>query len=446
MKTWIVGTLLIISSLFSCKHEPDDFTQSGKLLCDTNDVIPNESAIEGYSDKESYLPGETIEFKIHSLSPLHSLEIARYGIQTEVVHTNQNVKGFQQNYHCYSYSYGCNWITTYSVKIPETWKTGIYSVKLTNNNNQKSNYITFIIRKPSTQTEDNIAVIASTNTWQAYNDWGGGSFYDFAMDENVIGSTNLSFRRPNKYADPTARGGHLAASELYLLRWLEKEGYSYDQICDRDLHRESEILSKYKVVVMQSHPEYYTKEMYDRLYRYVQTGGHLIYLGGNAIWGKVTINRDKNILEIRRGDKHSDKSPGGLWRELGFPESGLMGVQYSESGYLTWKPYAVRAPGHWVFAGTGLKINDTFGSDCPDTGGASGHETDKMTPASVNISGIQLLAKGTNPDNGGADMVYYETVSGGKVFSVGSISFTSCLLSDSMTSKITRNVFQNFLQ
>jgi hypothetical protein len=99
-----------------------------------------------------------------------------------------------------------------------------------------------------------------------------------------------------------------------------------------------------------------------------------------------------------------------------------------------------------VFAGTGLKINDTFGSDCPDTGGASGHETDKMTQASMNIPGIQLLAKGTNPDNGGAEMVYYETLSGGKVFSVGSISFTSCLLSDSMTSKITRNVFQNFLQ
>lgn len=59
---------------------------------------------------------------------------------------------------------------------------------------------------------------------------------------------------------------------------------------DRDLHDAADLLSPYKCVIIQTHPEYYTKEMYDKLYRYVQHGGHLAYLGGNAIWGKVVID------------------------------------------------------------------------------------------------------------------------------------------------------------
>jgi hypothetical protein len=69
-----------------------------------------------------------------------------------------------------------------------------------------------------------------------------------------------------------------------------------------------------------------------------------------------------------------------------------------------------------------------------------------MTIESSRIPGIQLLAKGTNPNNGGADMIYYQTTGGGEVFSVGSISFTTCLLTDSVQSRIVRNVLNRFIQ
>ena len=53
---------------------------------------------------------------------------------------------------------------------------------------------------------------------------------------------------------------------------------------------------------------------------------------------------------------------------------------------------------------------DLFGQSslhmrCP--GGASGHETDKVSSSSP--QGIVRLAKGTNVDDGGAELVYYET-------------------------------------
>jgi N,N-dimethylformamidase len=78
---------------------------------------------------------------------------------------------------------------------------------------------------------------------------------------------------------------------------------------------------------------------------------------------------------------------------------------------------------------------------CP--GGASGHETDKISPSSP--KNIRLLAKGLNPDDGGAQMVHFETDRGGAVFSVGSISWVSSLPVDQPVSQITENVIHRFL-
>src|SRR5439155_1701354 len=83
-------------------------------------------------------------------------------------------------------------------------------------------------------------------------------------------------------------------------------------------------------------------------------------------------------------------------------------------GIMTAAPYRAIAAAHWAFAGTGLRAGDLFGraslhERCP--GGASGHETDKMSASSP--AGTVLLAKGVNPDDGGADMVYHEADGGG---------------------------------
>ncbi len=86
---------------------------------------------------------------------------------------------------------------------------------------------------------------------------------------------------------------------------------------------------------------------------------------------------------------------------------------------------------HWAFEGTDLEDGDLFGQSslhmrCP--GGASGHETDKISPSSP--KNVVRLAKGTNIDEGGAELVYYETPGGGAVFSAGSIAWPSAILVD----------------
>ena len=127
-------------------------------------------------------------------------------------------------------------------------------------------------------------------------------------------------------------------------------------------------------------------------------------------------------------------------------EASLLGVVFTPSGAMTGAPYRVVDGSHWVFDGTGLNTGDVFGKAslhrrCP--GGASGHETDKISANSP--KNVELFAKGTNPDDGGADLVCHET-GRGAVFSVGSITWVSALFTDPHVSRITRNVLERFLK
>src|SRR5262249_34824931 len=128
-------------------------------------------------------------------------------------------------------------------------------------------------------------------------------------------------------------------------------------------------------------------------------------------------------------------------------EANLLGVVFSDSGAMTVAPYEVLQPEHWVFAGTGLKRGDLFGTTTLHErygDGGSGHETDKISASSPH--NVQLLARGQNPDEGGAHLVYFETPGGGAVFSAGSITYPTALLCDLPTATITANVIERFLR
>jgi N,N-dimethylformamidase len=192
--------------------------------------------------------------------------------------------------------------------------------------------------------------------------------------------------------------------------------------------------------------------MYYKLKAWVfERGGKLLYLGGNGLNCEVEF-LDESTMRVRNS---SIGSNGPLMRERGMEsrfgvynesEAHLLGVVYSDAGVMTAAPYRVVDETHWVFEGTGLKNGDIFGQESLHMrvpGGASGHETDKMSPHSPQHT--RLLAKGLNPDDGGAEMVIHETESGGAVFSVGSITYVSSIVVDEHISKITANVLKRFL-
>src|SRR5262249_15431316 len=155
--------------------------------------------------------------------------------------------------------------------------------------------------------------------------------------------------------------------------------------------------------------------------------------------GSAAVYQNGSAREMKRSERES------RFHMRVESEAALLGVVFSETGVMTGAPFRTLNAVHWAFAGKGLKDGDLFGHAslhrrCP--GGAAGHETDKVSPSSP--PGVVRLAKGTNIDDGGAELAYYETPTGGAVFSAGSIAWPSSILVDDCVSQITANVLDRF--
>ena len=210
-------------------------------------------------------------------------------------------------------------------------------------------------------------------------------------------------------------------------------------------------LDDYRVLVISTHPEYWSQQMYFAVKRWVQErGGKLIYLGGNGINAEVEFIDQYTVIYQNANARVWPKNPtleSRFHARVGESEANLLGIVYDERGIMTAAPYRVFDESHWVFAGTRLKNGDIFGEASLHervSGGASGHETDKISASSP--KNVQLLAKGLNLNEGGGHMVYYNTASGGEVFSVGSITWVSSILVDEKVAQITTNVLARFLK
>lgn len=340
-----------------------------------------------------------------------------------------------------------------------------------------------------------IAVLHSTNTWNAYNAFGGRSNYINAAglpDRPIVNSRQdlgrysevmlsewsppdedypaLSFERPevansvppHERPEDPMRGrlsSSMAPAEWRLLAWLEREGFAYDTYADQQLHDGTLALSGYRILVICVHPEYWSRRMFERVQAFVASGGRLVSLGGNCLNCEVELP-DGRSMRCRTQLTSDDGSLGmphpgdpAVWFDSRFhrtvgPEAELLGSATTETGIMTAAPYRTLDASHWVFEGTDLRDGDVFGTESQHercSGGASGHETDKrteQTPAS-----FHTVAKGLNPDDGGADILVREGIASepGAVFSVGSITFVASLLVDDAISAITRNVLSRFL-
>jgi len=287
------------------------------------------------------------------------------------------------------------------------WPSGLYFVRATSADGRVG-YAPFIVR-PRRLGTHRVAVVLATNTWAAYNfadtdgDGWGDSWYVTGKHRSVdLRRPFLDFGVPFRFHD----------WDLEFIAWLNRTGRGVDFLSDDDLEavpNGDELARRYDLVVFPGHEEYVTRHAYDVIERYRNDGGNLAFLAANNLYRRVDLVGQKLV---RRG----------LWRKLGRPESGIVGVQYvgsdhgqRQAGYTV--TGAVSAP--WAFAGTGLSDGGVFGR--------YGIEIDARTTASP--GGIQVLAR--IPDLLGpgrsAEMTYYETPSGAKVFAAGALNFGASL-------------------
>ena len=412
-----------------------------------NRVVQNQHAIEGYGDRISVLPGEQLTLFVHAPRRRFALTVLRHGAGERALLHMGGLEGKPQHYRANAYEQGAQWEPSLTVPVGADWPGGMYSARLSDDSGCAFD-ITFIIRKARQRAAAGLAVLASTNTWLAYNDWGGASLYRYDIPDDLgkIEGTLVHMQRPNPGASLIDGAGHLAAGEQHILRWLEQAGIAYDLYADIDLHQDPALLGQYHTLLISTHNEYWTDEMYSGLENFMEAGGNLVYLSGNGLYWKGEIRGQQ--MEVRRdGSSHRfSGTAGGRRRDCGRLEAAMLGVRFTSSGATSrYAPYRVITPGHWIFEGTGVEKGSLIGASGLNKGGASGWELDKIDRRNE-PAGLVHLAKGTNPWRSGADMVYFTHPGGGGVFSVGSITFGGSLAVDPVLGRMVRNVIARFAQ
>ena len=430
------------------------------------------------------------------------------------------------------------WEADFELTIPADLPSGIYAAWLQADGDE--DYLPFTVRPPRGTSRSTIAVLMSTVTYVTYANftdigrdaWREGAYtgdalaqpfadptlsrdaYTYVAENSLYGTYDVhedgsgvcygSMLRPILNMRPKFRYRTLGAparfpADLYQVDWLEQKGIEVDYLTDHDLVAEGvELLRPYTVVVSSSHHEYWTSGMLDALGEYLDGGGRFMYLGGNSMFGVVSVDPDRpHVLEVRRwgtgwpyemppAERHHSMTgeQGGTWRNRGRGPHALVGLGTAGAGFDRGSPYR-REPdaddprAAFIFEG----IEGDLIGDEPNLQvrwGAAGYEFDRVdfelgSPASTlrlassvrfNASHKSMVddemyfAQGRDgahvhdPRLPGvphrfarADMAYLEYPNGGAVFSAGSICWRGSLSAndyDGTVSRVTENVLRRF--
>lgn len=284
------------------------------------------------------------------------------------------------------------------------WPSGFYFARLSRANGELG-FAPFVLR-PERTGESRVLIVLPSHTWQAYN------FRD--IDRNGVGDT--------WYASPTVhvvdlsrpylRRGvppHFRGYDRAFIRWVAQTGKRADFIADDDLESVAsgdDLIRMYDLVVFPGHEEYISPHAYDVVLRFRDLGGNLAFLSANTFYYRVQ----------RHGDSLSGRDP---WDELGRPAAALTGSEYVGSWKRTYKnrAYVVTDTdkAQWLFAGTGLESGDSFGRFGIEVD-ATSSRSPRRTVVLARIPSI--FGKGRP-----AEMTYYRTTRGAKVFSAGALNF-----------------------
>ena len=210
-----------------------------------------------------------------------------------------------------------------------------------------------------------------------------------------------------------------------------------------------------------------------------------MYMGGNGFYWRIAFcPQNPAIIEVRRAEdgtrawisnpgeyyQQFDGQYGGLWRRLGGAPNELVGIGFAAQGFDGGTYYRVSegsSDPRAAFIVDGVDQTDVWGNFGIQGGGAAGEEIDRWDESLGSPLHALILATSedhkvgmlrvkeefhmmhplTEDSKVRADMIFFETPSGGAVFSVGSISYTGSLSHNGYENEIerlTRNVLNRF--
>ncbi|MEM8891912.1 MAG: N,N-dimethylformamidase beta subunit family domain-containing protein [Bacteroidota bacterium] len=429
--------------------------------------------LEFHTDTWNYEQGESIAIHASAAGEQKALLICYDPIRNDTLISTEISIPFQEVGERVSVE-GTAWEEIAEIPIPRESYTGWYLIQLINTAYTKTTSV-FITPK-ETEVQKPIALLLSTNTWNAYNHWGGQSLYSANY------ASRISFFRPQLLADPFIQNTYpnqqlyyqAANMDLPLVELLDSAGIKFDVYAIEELHRSAEKLQQYESLVLSTHPEYWSEQMFVNLNTCLDSGLNLINLGGNTAAWYTELDLAERTIEVHKGDD-------AYWREKDSTGLRPFGIEETAWGFHSFGPYEVLEDTSFVWANTGLKKGDLFGeiSETYDyayayagkwelllslfrkgqKGAAAGMEIDKVFPGSP--SNWITLARGWNQQRDGAgivlspkeikllkeeplgaDLGYYYHAGGGLVFQTGSLAYCGAIPYDRRIGQIILNVIR----
>ncbi|MES2916859.1 MAG: N,N-dimethylformamidase beta subunit family domain-containing protein [Pseudomonadota bacterium] len=368
---------------------------------------PSRPQVWGYTSALSYAPGQTLRLHAMSSAALAKLTIAHDGLTPLTLLETTIPTTFAATPSDCSVR-GCGWPVAFETTVPQAWPTGVYTVTLEVEGH--SSQAMFVL-KPAQPTAK-LALILTTGTWCAYNDWGGSNHYqgltgptgqDFAGEVSLHRPwanglvrwpddapriphasplltrpryPHMDYARANGVSKKYASSGWAAFERPFAL-WAEEQRIALDCLTQHDLHADPNLLDGYSRAVIVGHDEYWTREMRDHLDAWLDRGGQLARFGGNFLW-QTRLSDDLTIQTCYKTRAEAEDPLGSTDRLTSYwdhpqarrPAAATMGLTASMGIYAGWSRCAAHGsggftlyrPDHWSLRGTGLGYGDVLGA------------------------------------------------------------------------------------
>jgi len=400
--------------------------------------------VEGYPDRQSYRAGDVVELRCSSRVASVTASVTRVGRERIEVWRREGILIDEHPYPEDAFATGCGWPVAFTFDVDPGWTSGFYEVGLQAEGEagEKSRAEAFFVVRSSSPTAADAILVLASNTYNAYNQWGGKCFYSGAVKVSFDRPLERGYVRRPAAPDEVEYDGRMAGLpeepdeehlelqqyladfqypmwcgsgswhnwERRFVRWAENEGLTLDYAVNSDLEFHPEVLDGQRLMLSVGHDEYWSWGMRDCVDAFVEAGGSLAVFSGNTCFWQVRYEDDGRTMVGYKGVAQSQDPVAGtddhrrltsMWSmpSIGRPEAETTGLSFTRGGYArvgqatprSSGGYSIHRPDHPVFAGTNLRYGDVLGGPSRIVG----YEVDGCELTMINGDPVPTYADGT---------------------------------------------------
>lgn len=324
--------------------------------------------IQGFATDISVNVGGTINFKVNTTATAYTIGIFRLGYYgglgaRQVATVTPSVRLPQSQPACITDAttqlYDCgNWAVSASWTVPSTAVSGVYIAHVMRTDTGGDSQIVFVVRNDSSHSD--IVFQTADESWQAYNPYGGHSFYGPGGFDLTNRAYKVSYNRPFTTLDLEIETWILYA-EWPMIQWLEANGYDVSYISSIDTVRSGSLITNHKAFFSVGHDEYVSAQKRASIEAARAAGTHLAFFTGNEFFWKTrwensidgtntpyrtlvcykeTLGPSSNPVAVAAVDPDDPPTWTGTWRDPaksppadgGRPENALTGQLFKVNG------------------------------------------------------------------------------------------------------------------